>query len=129
MKRHYKQSWQIVAPTVRAKVARGWEERAATVAYLQELYEQTLRRQQELQHAAKRVPGSAQWARNRTAADVDLARVYAVAAHCVECETYPEFAAALNRLTVGHLARLVPGEPPWAAAALRRARKVVLSQL
>ena len=86
------------------KVARLWWNREETTAYLQELYERTIYSRLELQNGAAKVPGSTQWAEPRIEADTDLARVYAVAALCMRFNTYKEFEAALNRITVRHLA-------------------------
>lgn len=65
-----------------------------------------------------KVPGAAQWAGNhRTAADMDLARVYAVTSHCMqEFTSYAKFEAALNQITAPLLISLQPDAPPWAVA-------------
>ena len=105
MQRHSKTLWKIVSPTVRTKVARLWLNRESTTAYLKTL--------------AKR-------AEPRTAADVDLARVYAVAAQCVKFDTYKEFAAAMNTVTVRQLASQLTGAPPWIPEDLYQAQQLVL---
>ena len=108
MERRSKKCWTIVAPTVRTKVARLWWNREEAAAYLRELYDRTLTKRQELQQAVAKVPDSKKWGDTRTAADVDLARVYVVAIQCLECtthfDTYKEFEQAMNQATVRQLA-------------------------
>ena len=125
MQRRSKTLWQIVSPTVRTKVARHWLNRESTTAYLQELYERTLVKRANLQRAAE-AADNAQWGDPRTAADVDLARVYAVAAQCVKFDTYKEFAAAMNSVTVRQVASQLTGSPPWTPADLYQAQRLVL---
>ena len=130
MERKSKPCWRIVAPTVRTKVARLWWNRDEAATYVRELYERTLATRQELQQVAARVPASDKWADNRTAADVDLARVYAVAVQCLQCTayfaTYKEFERALNQVSVRQLAHQLSGEPPWAPEDLHQAAGRVL---
>ncbi len=123
MKRWSKPLWDIVPQTVRAKVARDWEDRAATAAYLRTRVQTTLRSRDAIRTAA--VPAEhALWAAPRAAADTDLARVYAFAAWTVQhydCDTYADFRTALNRIRVGQLAAHLDASDAWSAATLRRA--------
>ena len=111
-------------------MARLWWNRDDAAEYLRALYKRTLAQRQGLQQTAAKVPGSKKWATTRTAADVDLARVYAVAAQCVKLTvhfvTYKEFAAAMNQVRVWQLASELPGEGPWTSEELHQAAGLVL---
>ena len=130
MERKSKKCWTIVVPTVRTKVARLWWNREEAAAYLREMYDRTLTKRQELQQAVAKVPDSKKWGDTRTAADVDLARVYVVAIQCLECttyfDTYKEFEQAMNQATVRQLASRLVGDPPWATQDLYQAQGLVL---
>ncbi len=130
MERRSKKCWTIVAPTVRTKVARLWWNREDATEYLRELYDRTLAKREEMQQAVAKVPDSKKWGDTRTAADVDLARVYVVAIQCLECtthfDTYKEFEQAMNQATVRQLVSRLVGEPPWTPEDLYQAAGLVL---
>ena len=121
MERRNKTLWKLLPPSVRTKVARSWGNREGTAEYLR-----TLATRHTLQQAASQVDGSAQWADLGGDSDVDLARVYAVAAQCVTFDTYKAFAAALDQVTVRQLAARLPGDTPCPPPDLHRARCLVL---
>ena len=122
MQRPSKQLWQIVPRPIQTKVAKGWLDREGTIAYLSRLYEATWRLPAgEIQSA-----GAPRPAGFLTAQFVDLARVYAVAAQCVQFDTYKDFKTAMNQIPVWQLAGELVGNPPWPASDLYRAHKLIL---
>ena len=127
MKRESRKLWQIVPPTVRHKVARVWPDKDTTAAYLRELSERTLHSRQDLMAAAAQVEGISTWAVPRLEADIDLARVYAVAAWCVShTDTYTAFEDVLNRVSVRQLSETLTAPVPWTEADLRQAGHQIL---
>ena len=89
MKRGSRNLWQIVPLTVRHKVARLWPDKDSAAAYLRELASRTLHSRQYLMAVTVQVEGSTTWAVPRFDADVDLARVHAVASWFVlHTDTY-----------------------------------------
>ncbi len=127
VKRGNRKLWQIVPPTVRHKVARLWPDKLAAANYLQELVSRTLHSRQDLMAAAARVEGSPIWAAPRLEADMDLARVYAIAAWCVlHTDTYAAFEDVLNRVSVRQLSAMLTAPVPWTEVDLRRAGHHIL---
>ena len=120
MQKPSKRLWQIVPHPIQTKVARLWWNREETAAYLRTLYDSTWR-QLEIQSAAHTGASS------HPDLELDLARVYGVAALCVIFDTYNEFKAALNQITMWQLAGVLVGDPPWLLQDRYRARTLVLA--
>lgn len=120
MQKPGKHQWQIVPHPIQTKVARLWWSRENTTAYLKGKYESTWHRQLELQRTSASEPGS------RPNLELDLTRVYGGAALCVKFNSYSEFRAALNQITVRQIAGALVGDPLWLPQELHRAKLLIL---
>ena len=130
MKRQHRKLWHLVPPTVRHEVARVWSDWEVTAAYLHELSVRTLHCRQDLMTAADRVEGSPIWAAPRLEADVDLARVYAVAPRCVRhTDTDATLEEVLNQVSARQHVELLPAPAPWTEGALGLAGHQILRAL